>query len=158
MKQILIKKTDLIKQKAGSKFSLLLTSKSLPNMILSPKDIIKMTIPLDLEVLSGGEDWNMFFSLSPVLAENGVVLLSSERKGKDVQVIVMNLTGTELYLEEGFPIVEVTLAQLVLFRQVEQSGATSFGTDGVVRIVANQEERKSEAQIKNAKKKKKKES
>lgn len=153
MKQILIGKNNLINNVAGTSFHLLLSKDILPNLSLQPKEHTVLKIPLNLEVLSGGEDWSLIFKLSMVLAENGVILLSAEKAKDHVKAVLLNSSDTELYLEEGLPLLEATMVQLVSFRQIEVSGVRS---NGVVVLDSKQEERKQDVQAKNARKKKKK--
>jgi hypothetical protein len=161
MKQILIKETNTIDKMAGTKFSLLISKNICPNLIFNAKNITKIEIPLDLKVLAGGEDWSLVFNITPILAENGIALLSAEKTKDKVNAVFMNLTDTDISLEEGLPIVEVTLAQLVSFRQIKEmskvgngSAVAIFDADGIAKIQTVKEERRSEAQAKKTKKKK----
>ena len=149
MKQILIGKTESIKNIAGTKFSLSLTKDVLPSLMLKSKELVTLKIPLNLEVVSGGEDWMLDFKLAMVLAENGVMLLAGELKTDHAKIVLFNLSETELSLEEGLPLVDVTLVQSVAFRQVNTSVVRS---NGVIVLDSIPEERKQETQVRKARK------
>lgn len=160
MKQILVKKTDSVKPIAGTSFPLLLTKEVLPNLTVPAKALIRLNIPLDFQVLSGGNDWTFNFKISSILAENGIVLLSAEKKENFAVALIMNLSDVELFLEEGLPIIEVSLVQSVSFRQIDQTESPNgviavFSQDGVAVVNKKTEERKGEVQKRNARKKKK---
>jgi hypothetical protein len=151
MKQILIKRSNTITENAGTKIILKVNSKILPSMSLPAKKTTILEIPLEVKVMTGGEDWDFVFKLNKMLGIEGVTAWAE--KVKDVvQVVLFNNSEYDLSLYEGAPIVEAIMVPLVSFRQIDNT----FREDGVVVITSEKEERRGEAQIKKAKKNKKK--
>lgn len=151
MKQILIKKTNTISENAGTKIVLTVNSKIFPPMVLPAKKMTVIEIPLKVEVMSGGEDWNFVFKLNKMLGIEGVTFWAEKLKDV-VQVVLFNNSEYDLSLYENAPVLETILVPLISFRQIDNP----FREDGIIIIDSPKEERRGEVQLKKAKKEKKK--
>lgn len=160
MKQILIEKTETISLEAGTRFYLPVTEKNLPGLLIGKNSMAKIDFPLDMKVLSGGEDYTLMMKLVSAVAMHGVVMLSADKLQNVVRAVFINLTDSDLSFEEGIPMIEASLIQAVAFRQIDSTVTSGDGTEttfenDVVVVKSKPEERRGEAQVRKARKKNK---
>jgi hypothetical protein len=131
MKQILIEKTDTIKDLYGTNITLLAQEDS------TFEAMNPTTLRLDLKIkpISGKGTFDINFKQADGLAQAGVALLGVSREADGTVVAsFMKIGATAFVVTEGQPLLVGTLFEPVSYRQIEMEVA-----GGTVNVVKSQE-------------------
>lgn len=118
MKQILVGTNPIFTKISGNSVELYPGIPAGQEVVFKGGKVTCLRVPFRVQVYTGGR-FDLSFTVSKVLAENGISLLGAFQEDAEVVAYFSPVEGIDIVIDNGTPILVGTLIQLASYRQVD---------------------------------------